>query len=131
MPQLGTVSPLEGFCSQVLSLHKGIRFAGLADSRGELVGHAYRKGLKPLLSREDAKLSVIQSFLRMGTRTALEKKLGGMLYEFERYRKVKRATIPVKGSGGLYIFMISFDTRVDHDSIILKKVVPMLGELTL
>ncbi len=123
--------PVEEFCSKVLSLHKGIRFAGMADSRGELVGHAYRKRIKPLLSMQDAKLSVIQSFLRMGTRTALEKKLGGMVYEFERYRKVKRATIPVRASGGLYIFMISFDVDADHDSIIMNRVVPMLDDLTL
>lgn len=83
------------------------------------------------LSREDAKLSVVQSFLRMGTRTALEKKLGGMVYEFEMYRKVKRVTIPVRAADSVYIFMISFDIGVDHDLIILKKVIPMFDKLTL
>lgn len=55
---LNATLPLEEFCSQVLSLHKGIRFAGLADGKGELVSHAYRKGLEPLLSGEDTKLSI-------------------------------------------------------------------------
>lgn len=67
----------------------------------------------------------------MGTRVVLEKKLGSTVYEFEMYEKVKRATIPVRSHGGLYIFMISFDVDVDHDAIILHKVVPMLDKLAL
>jgi hypothetical protein len=127
----GEMLPLEEFCTRVLSLHKGTRFAGIANSRGELVAHAYRKGLKPMLSKKDATLSTFQSFLRMGTRTVLEKKLGGMVYEFEMYNKVKRATVSVRLSGSLHIFMVSFDTEVDHDRIILKKIIPLLDDLTL
>lgn len=84
-----------------------------------------------MLSKKDATLSTFQSFLRMGTRTVLEKKLGGMVYEFEMYNKVKRATVSVRLSGSLHIFMVSFDTEVDHDRIILKKIIPMLDDLTL
>jgi hypothetical protein len=120
---------MEKFCAQVLSLDKTIRFAGIADSRGELVSHVYRKGIKPLLTKEDARLSILQSFLRMGTRTALERKLGGTVYEFEMYQNVKRATIPLKLKNGLHIFMISFDVKAEHEPIILDKIIPMLDDL--
>jgi len=52
-----TPSTLKSFCSHILSFHKGIRFAGIADDRGELVGSAYRKGLQPLLTKEESELS--------------------------------------------------------------------------
>lgn len=130
-PRLDATSSLEKFCSRVLSLHEGIRFAGIADGQGELVGSAYRKGLRPLLTQDESKLSVVQSFIRMGIRTTQEGKLGKALYESEVYEKVKRVTIPVRSPTSLHIFMASFDTSVDHEPIILKKIIPLLDDLVL
>jgi hypothetical protein len=61
----------------MLGLDRGIRFVGVADTEGRLVGHAYRKGIVPLLTPKETEVSVLQSFIRMSTRTTLEQKLGG------------------------------------------------------
>ena len=68
----------------------------------------------------------------MGTRMQFDDKLGGTVYAFTMHGKVKRATIPIKRSTkGLHIFMISFDTNVNQEPIILKKILPLLDELVL
>lgn len=115
----------EGLCSKVLSMDRSIRFAGLANREGRILASLYRKGLKPLLTRDESELAVTQSIIRMGTRQTLESRLGKTIYAFALYEKVKRATIPLRDAGG-HIMMISFDVRSNHERIILKKVLPFL-----
>ncbi len=123
---------LNDFCSSILGIDRGIRFAGVADMEGKLIGHAYRKGIVPLLTPKETEVSVLQSFIRMSTRGTLEQKLGGTVYSFTMYGKVKRATIPVRSSSRTtHIFMVSFDVDVDHEPIILHKILPELEKLAL
>ena len=113
-----------------MELDKGIRFAGLANKEGTLVAHSYRKGIIPLLMEKEIEILALQSSIRMSTRTTLEKKLGEALYAFTVYKKVKRATIPVRDSSGIiYLLMVSFDTDVNPESIILEGIIPRLNEI--
>lgn len=121
---------ISDFCTNILTLNKGIRFAGIANREGQLVAYAYRKGIVPLLTPKETEVSVLQSFIRMGTRTTLEQKLGDTVYAFTMYEKVKRATIPIRNSLQVtHIFMVSFDIEVDHEPIILNKIVPEMEKL--
>ena len=112
-------------CSRLLSLHNGIRFVGVAGRDGRLVAHIYRKGVVPLLTPQQTEISVLQSMIRTSTREPLEEKLGETVYAFTMYKKVKRATIPLRDPGG-HILLVSFDIDVDHEEIILKKILPEL-----
>jgi hypothetical protein len=48
------------------------------------------------------------------------------------YSKVKRATIPLRKDGTItHMLMVSFDVEVDHEPLILKKIIPMAGDLAL
>jgi hypothetical protein len=116
----------------MLRIDRGIRFVGVADSEGMLIGYAYRKDIVPLLTPKETEISVLQSFIRMGTRATLEQKLGDTVYSFTMYRKVKRATIPIRNSSKItHIFMVSFDVEVDHEPIILNGILPELEKLAL
>lgn len=120
------------FCSSMLRLDRGIRFVGVADREGRLIGHAYRKGIVPLLTPKETEISVLQSFIRMGTRATLEQKLGDTVYSFTMYRKVKRVTIPLRNSSKItHIFMVSFDVEVNHEPIVLNGILPELENLVL
>ncbi|WP_415283153.1 hypothetical protein [Candidatus Nitrososphaera sp. FF02] len=66
---------VDNFCEGILALDRKIRFAGVAGSRGRLLGYAYRKGLAALLTKEESEISVLQSFVRMDSRATLERKL--------------------------------------------------------
>ena len=111
----------------MLSLDSNIRFAGIANEKSEVMGSAYRAGVKPLLSPEETQKSIMQSVIRAGMRTSLESKLGKTVYAFAMYEKMKRVTIPLKvDEDRIYIFMVSFDLDADHEPIILNKIIPML-----
>ncbi len=122
----------DGLCSRLLTLDEGIRFVCLADMEGNIVGHARRKGMVPLLNPKETKMMVLQSVIRMSTRATLEEKLGGTVYAFAMYEKVKRVTIPLRNSSRItHVVLASFDPGVDHEPIILDKILPELGRLLL
>lgn len=89
----GTV---DDFCQRILEIDEGIRFAGIASGNGRLIGFAYRRGLKPLLTKEESEVSVLQSLVRMNMHAAFEPELGRTVYAYVLYGKVKRATIPIR-----------------------------------
>jgi hypothetical protein len=122
------VSSYNILCKRIIELDRGIRFVGVADHIGKLIAYEYRKGHQPLLSKEETERSITQSAIRMGTRKTLEHKLGKIVYAFAMYEQVKRATIPIDGEEKDKILMISFDIGVEHEPIILKKIIPLIEE---
>ena len=110
-------------CKQILEFDKTIRFAGIADKFGKIVMAGYRKGSVPLLSKEESVLSFMQTSIRMGTRKTMQAKLGKIVYAFALYEKVKRVTIPLSNYS---VLMSSFDIEADHESIISKKILPLV-----
>ena len=116
---------LKDFCKQILELDKTIRFAGIVDNLGIIVMTEYREGLLPLLSKYELESSVMQEALRMVTRKGMETNLGKLVYAFSLYEKVKWATIPLSNPED-HMLLVSFDIEADHESIILKKILPHL-----
>jgi hypothetical protein len=122
----------DDFCSRILALDKGLRFVCIADKEGKLVGKARRKGLRPLLDSNETKTMLLQSLIRMSTRETLEKKLGSTVYAFAMYENVKRVTIPLRNSSKIsHIMLVSLDVDVDHEPIVLHKILPELNHFDL
>ncbi|HEX9678879.1 hypothetical protein [Nitrososphaera sp.] len=123
---------IDNFCARMLTLDKGIRFVGVANKEAKMIGSAYREGLRPLLNPSETEMSILQSIIRMGTRETLEKKLGETVYAFAMYKKVKRVAVPLRRSSKItHILMASFDINVDHEPIILTKILPELEQLAM
>ncbi|MFL6432859.1 MAG: hypothetical protein ACJ71O_03875, partial [Nitrososphaeraceae archaeon] len=119
---------LNELCKRIILLDKSIRFAGVADMKGNMVAEAYREGLVPLLTKQETELSALQAIVKMATRRALEeKKLGKIIYAFALYEKLKRATIPLMNENDCFL-LISFELQADHESIILHKILPFVKE---
>jgi hypothetical protein len=128
----GGLDSVTAFCSHVLKLHKGIRFAGIANSKGKISGYAYRKGAVPLLNAKEMEIEFLLSLIRAGTRIKHEKHLGKVVFSSTIYEKVRRVTIPLRSkSGELYVFLLSFDVNVNHEPIVYERVIPLLAELIL
>ncbi len=120
------------FCDEILKLNKLIRFAALVDKSGNIIRAEYRKGVNPLLSEKASESFVKQAAVRMNAAEAVNKlfyeaDLGKVVYSSMIYANVKRATIPLSNS----LLMVSFQTEADHESIILKKILPLLRRLGL
>lgn len=61
----------------------------------------------------------------MNTRKDYESKLGKPIYSFTLYEKLKRVAISLDNND-YPILMVSFDVEADHESIILKKIIPFV-----
>jgi len=116
---------LKDFCKQILELDKTIGFAGIVDNLGILVMAEYRNELLPLLSRQELESSVMQEAMNMAARKGMETSLGKIIYTFSLYEKLKRATIPLSNPKD-HMLVVLFDIKAEHESIILKKILPHL-----
>ena len=112
-------------CSQILQLDNSIRFVGIANNMGSLVAYELRKGLAALLDEEEHQNYTLKTELRMKTREDYESKLGDIIYTFALYKKVKRASIPLRNPN-LAVLTVSFDMAADHESIIMDKILPTI-----
>src|SRR5687767_13674548 len=83
----------ENLCKQVLAADPMIRFAAIATLDANVASIQYNKGIEPLLTDEESRLSISQSLMRAAIRRTLENKLGKTIYATAVYEKVKRATI--------------------------------------
>ncbi|MFL6372771.1 MAG: hypothetical protein ACJ70P_06530 [Nitrososphaera sp.] len=119
----------KGICNNILQLDKSIRFAGIANNMGTLMGYKVREGLVPLLNEAELENNIMKTVLRMKTREDFESKLGEVIYTFALYKRVKRASIPLSGHNqDMAVLTVSFDMAADHDSIIMDKILPFLKQ---
>jgi hypothetical protein len=116
---------LHDVCKRIIELDDKIRFAGIPNKFGKQIVVEYRKGLDPLLTDSESELYAIETVIRMNTRKDFESKLGKPVYSFTLYEKLKRVTIPLD-SKDYPILMVSFDIEANHESIILKNIIPFI-----
>src|ERR671912_3023956 len=116
---------VHNLCKQIIELDSAIRFVGIPNKFGKQIVVEYRKGLTPLLTDTESELYAIESVMRMNTRKDFESKLGKPIYSFTLYEKLKRVTISLDNYD-YPVLMVSFDIGVDHESIILEKIIPFV-----
>ena len=122
------MSEAEQLCNEILGLDNSIRFVGLANKMGTLVAAKFRRGLKPLLTKEELESYTIKAALRMKTRGDYESSLGKVIYTFALYEKVKRVSIGLD-SNDYSLLMMSFDVQADHENVILRKILPKISTI--
>ena len=116
---------LHSICKKIIGLDNTIRFAGIPNKFGKQIVAEYRQGLNPLLTDSESELYAIESVIRMNTRKDFESKLGKPIYSFTLYEKLKRVTISLDNYD-YPVLMVSFDIGIDHESIILEKIIPFV-----
>jgi hypothetical protein len=117
----------ERICDEILELDRSIRFVGIANKMGKLVAAKFNRGITALLTREEIEANIIKAVLRMKTREDYEDKLGRTIYTFALCERVKRASIALN-KGDYSLLMVSFEVAAEHESIILKKILPRIKE---
>jgi hypothetical protein len=127
--QVSHVLNYQQVCKNILKLDDLIRFVGVATLEAEIVAEEYRKGIEPLLTKEELQLSIMQSLMRDATRRTLEQKLGRTVYATAVYEKVNRATITIfdKRTGKTSaLLMLSIEKEANLDAVITEKILPFL-----
>ncbi len=117
----------EKICDEILELDSSIRFAAIANKMGKLVAAKSNPRVQVLLTNDEIEANIIKAVLRMKTREDYEEKLGRTIYTFALYEKVKRASISLN-KGDYSVLMVSFEVAADHESIILRKILPKIKE---
>jgi hypothetical protein len=123
----------QGLCDRIVQLDKSIRFAGLANDEGVLLGVAEREGLKPLLTPEERAQYAITAATRQYTRLRWQYHLGKIHYASSHYSRLTRATIPITDSNNTlnYVLLLSFDAKTENiHEIITGRIIPEMKKIS-
>ncbi|GKS61376.1 MAG: hypothetical protein AB7U98_13150 [Candidatus Nitrosocosmicus sp.] len=117
-------------CDRIRELDPLIRFVGIANAMGTLLGTSHRKQLQPLLNEDETRLYSMQAVLRAELREDFQKNMGTLIYSVGKYDKLLRATVPMVGANGQkYYVLISLDVDADAFNILEKKILPYIDLL--
>ncbi len=114
-----------------MSIDPAIRFAGIVDTDGKLLGISERNGLTPLLTPEQRAQYAITAATRQFTRLRWEYHLGKIHYASSHYAKLIRATIPITDTESQlwYVLLLTFDVETaNFHEIITKGIIPMVSQ---
>ncbi len=122
---------LKAFCEQILSLHNTIRFAGVADYAGKLLGSSYRARLVPLIDKAQTERYALQTVFRARSRGEFKPQVGENKYAIAVYEKLIRSTIPINHGSeefrSMYL-LVSLDVGGDCMKVIEGMILPFISE---
>jgi len=122
----------KSICDRIVKADGAIRFAGIVDEHGNVLASSERKGLKPLLEKEQTAQYALAAVTRQYTRIRWQSILGKIDYTCSYYEKVFRVTIPITDTTNhlrsVIFFTLDVSTKNFH-SIIMSKVLPLVREV--
>jgi hypothetical protein len=122
----------KSICDRIVKSDGAIRFAGIVDEHGNMLASSERKGLKPLLDKEQTAQYALAAVTRQYTRIRWQSILGKIDYTCSYYEKVFRVTIPITDTTNhlrsVIFFTLDVSTKNFH-SIIMSKVLPLVREV--
>src|SRR6476660_5622654 len=123
------VDLFQSLCDKIIKTDGFVRFVGLADEHGTLLASSERKGLKPLLDKEQTSQYALAAVTRQYTRIRWQSILGKIDYTCSCYEKLLRITIPITDSRNHLCFVIIFTfdvTTKNFHQIIMNKIKPIV-----
>ena len=118
-------SQLDKLCSSILEIDPKVRYATVFARHGEFLYEHIRKGLSPLLDKEQTYRSFQQAIMRWSSRQLLQKQLGPAKYAMAEYEKVKRYTFYLDVH-----LILGVTTDVDANGKILDKILERISVYT-
>jgi len=100
---------------QVLDLDPKVRFAGVANSKGEMIAGGQKENVEKILDGENVKMSIHYALQKRDLYTNLEYKLGKEQSSITEYAIVTMISIPINSND---LFLISTEPRADYLKII-------------
>ncbi|MGY5146408.1 MAG: DUF6659 family protein [Candidatus Nitrosopumilus sp. bin_7KS] len=100
---------------QVLDLDPQVRFAGVANSKGEMIAGGHRENVEKILEGDNVKMSIHYALQKRDLYTNLAYKLGNEQSSITEYAIVTMISIPINSND---LFMISTEPRTDYLKII-------------
>ena len=100
---------------QLLDLDPNVRFAGVANSKGEMIAGRHKENVEKILVGDEVKMSIHYALQKRDLYTNLAYKLGRERSSITEYAIVTLISIPINSNE---LFMISVEPRADYMKII-------------
>ena len=100
---------------QVLDLDSQVRFAGVANSKGEMIAGGHKENVEKILVGDEVNMSIHYALQKRDLYTNLAYKIGFEKSSITEYELVTMISIPINSNE---IFMISTEPRADYLKII-------------
>ena len=100
---------------EVLDLDPQVRFAGVANSKGEMVAGGHREDVEKILVGDEVNMSIHYALQKRDLYTNLAYKIGHERSSITEYAIVTMISIPINSNE---LFMISTEPRADYLKII-------------
>lgn len=100
---------------QVLDLDPKVRFAGVANSKGEMVAGSHKEEVEKLLVGDEVNMSIHYALQKRDLYTNLAYKIGRERSSITEYDIVTMISIPINSNE---LFLISTEPRADYLKII-------------
>ena len=101
--------------NKVLALDSQVRFAGVANSKGELVAGGHKDSIEKILVDDEMSMSIHYALQKRELFTNLAYKIGRETSAVTEYEKVTMITIPINSQE---LFLVSTEPRADYFKII-------------
>ncbi|MDE1765800.1 MAG: hypothetical protein KGI27_05920 [Thaumarchaeota archaeon] len=106
----------EKVCKKVMELDSRIRFVGLINEKGRLVGGGMRNGLKSLEDSRDDEMLYMELVLRAKMRREFDKVLGPVQFAMSYREKVIIMSFPLEDS----VMLLSAEKGISFSEIPFK-----------
>ena len=100
---------------QVLVLDSQVRFAGVANNKGEMIAGGYKENIEKMLVGDEVNMSIHYALQKRDFYTNLAYKIGFEKSSITEYELVTMISVPINSNE---IFMISTEPRADYLKII-------------
>ena len=102
-------------CEKVISISSDVRFAGVVNSKGEMISGRHGENVEPMLSEDDVKMSIHYALQKRDLYTNLAYKIGVERSSITEYEKVTMINIPVNSND---LFLVSTEPKADYLKIV-------------
>ena len=100
---------------QILDLDSQVRFAGVANSKGEMVAGGHKENVEQMLVDDEVGMAIHYAIQKTELFTNLAYKIGHERSSITEYEKVTMISIPINSRE---LFLISTEPRADYLKII-------------
>jgi hypothetical protein len=116
---------LSELCNSIFEINEKIRFVGIIDEMGKLIGGDMKKGL-PSLEKNDGSVRLYLGYaINNILRRDFDNVFGKVLYTFSERERIKLLTIPIDDN----LLLVSMDKSADHVELI-NKIIAVANKLT-
>jgi hypothetical protein len=98
----GKIYDYSQICASVMQIDSKIRFAGVINERGRLVGGGMRENVEPLENEKDDEMIFMELALRVKMRKEFDKQLGNVNFAMALRERALAISVPL-GEDILYV----------------------------